>query len=104
TYASNMVFRGTKVLVGHAIYTVQKVGDATENGKVFESTQIDNSTKTPLNEQLFKLSAFITKMSYIIALIIIASRCIRFFVDAGDNWTMIEFVTYFLRSLMLSVT
>ncbi|MFC4666152.1 calcium-translocating P-type ATPase, PMCA-type [Falsiporphyromonas endometrii] len=104
TYASNMVFRGTKVLVGHAIYTVQTVGDATENGKVFESTQIDNSTKTPLNEQLFKLSAFITKMSYIIALIIIASRCIRFFTDAGDNWTLIEFVTYFLRSLMLSVT
>ncbi len=45
--------RGTKVMEGHGVMRVfSKCGDATEMGKVFEEAQIDDSVKTPLNEQL----------------------------------------------------
>ena len=38
------------------------VGDKTENGKVFEAAQIDDSVRTPLNEQLDGLADLITKL------------------------------------------
>ena len=64
TFPSNYVLRGTKVMEGHAIFQVSKVGDKTENGKVFEEAQIDDSVKTPLNEQLDGLSVLIANLSY----------------------------------------
>lgn len=79
TYPSNHVLRGTKVMEGHAIFEVLKVGDATENGKVFEEAQIDDSVKTPLNEQLDGLSDLITKLSYGFAAAIIVGRLVHYF-------------------------
>ena len=67
TYPTNYVCRGTSVADGHGIFEVKKVGDATEYGKVFEGVQIDDSVKTPLNEQLDRLADLITKVSYGIA-------------------------------------
>lgn len=67
TYPSNHVMRGTKVMEGHGVMRVLKVGDATEMGKVFEEAQIDDSVKTPLNEQLDGLADWITNVSYIFA-------------------------------------
>ena len=32
TYPSNYVLRGTRVMEGHGVYRVDKVGDSTENG------------------------------------------------------------------------
>ena len=52
TFPTNQVLRGTKVMEGHGTFRVQAVGDATENGKVYEAARIDDSVKTPLNEQL----------------------------------------------------
>ena len=63
TYPTNYVCRGTSVADGHGIFEVKKVGDATEYGKVFEGVQIDDSVKTPLNEQLDNLAELITKVS-----------------------------------------
>ena len=79
TYASNMVLRGTKVMEGHGIFEVTSVGDATENGKVFEEAQIDDSVKTPLNEQLDGLGDLITKLSYGFAALIIVGRLVHYF-------------------------
>ncbi len=39
--------RGTKVMEGHGVARVFAVGDKTENGKVFQAAQIDDSIKTP---------------------------------------------------------
>lgn len=39
----------------------QAVGDATENGKVYEAARIDDSVKTPLNEQLDRLGLLIAR-------------------------------------------
>ena len=63
TYPSNYICRGTSIVDGHCVFEVKKVGDATEYGKVFEGVQIDNSVKTPLNEQLDNLADLITKIS-----------------------------------------
>ena len=52
TFPSNRVMRGTKVMEGHGVFRAEAVGDRTENGKVFQAAQIDNSIKTPLDEQL----------------------------------------------------
>ena len=84
TFPSNHVMRGTKVMEGHGVCRVFAVGDKTENGKVYEAAQIDNSVKTPLNEQLDGLSDLITKLSYIFAGIVIVGRLFVFF-----NWNPI---------------
>ena len=78
TYPSNHVFRGTKVMEGHGTMRVLKVGDATEMGKVFEEAQIDDTIKTPLNEQLDGLADWITKVSYGFAGLIIVGQLIHY--------------------------
>lgn len=84
TYPSNHVMRGTKVMEGHGVMRVLKVGDATEMGKVFVEAQIDDSVKTPLNEQLDGLAAWITNASYVFAGLIIAGQLVHFL--GWGNW------------------
>lgn len=84
TYPSNHVMRGTKVMEGHGVMRVLKVGDATEMGKVFEEDQIDDSVKTPLNEQLDGLADWITNVSYGFAGLIIVGQLIHFL--GWGNW------------------
>lgn len=79
TYPSNRVMRGTKVMEGHGVFRVEAVGDHTENGKVFKEAQIDNSVKTPLNEQLDGLGRLITKCSYVCAALILIGKLLGFF-------------------------
>ena len=78
TYPTNHVMKGTKVMEGHGICRVLAVGDKTEQGKVFEAVQIDDSVKTPLNEQLDGLSDWITKVSYGFAALIVIGRIIMY--------------------------
>lgn len=78
TFPTNHLLRGTKVLEGHGIARVYAVGDATENGKVYEAVQIDKSVKTPLNEQLDGLGTLITNLSYVIAAVIIVAKLVVF--------------------------
>ncbi len=84
TYPSNHVMRGTKVMEGHGVMRVLKVGDSTEMGKVFEEAQIDDSVKTPLNEQLDGLADWITNVSYGFAGLIIVGQLIHFL--GWGNW------------------
>lgn len=95
TYPSNHVMRGTKVLEGHGIIKVFAVGDHTENGKVFEEAQIDDSVKTPLNEQLDGLGDLITNVSYIFAAIIIVGKLMLYFNWAPLSWTLLVPVSAF---------
>ena len=96
TYPSNHVLRGTKVMEGHGMMRVHKVGDATEMGKVFVEAQIDDSVKTPLNEQLDKLGGMITNGSYLFAGLIIIGQLIHF-LGWGEwqAWTLILPVAIF---------
>lgn len=102
TFPSNKVFRATKVMEGHGVMRVLAVGDDTENGKIFKSTRIDDSVKTPLNEQLEGLGNLISKISYGLAAAIVIGRIIIYFMDGGFEW--IGFIAYLLQTLMLAVT
>lgn len=103
TFPSNMVLRGTKVVEGHGIMEVTAVGDATECGKVFVASRIDNSVKTPLNEQLDRLGKFIAAMSYVIGALVLVGRLTVYLTANGgvENW--MDFGLYMLQSLMLAV-
>ncbi len=103
TFPSNYAMRGTKIMEGHGIMRVSAVGDATENGKVFEAAQIDDSVKTPLNEQLDRLSKLISKISYGFAAAIIVCRMSMFFMTSQDlSW--LQTMAFFLQSAMIAVT
>lgn len=102
TFPTNYVMRGTKVMEGHGVFEVLTVGDATENGKVFEASQIDDSVKTPLNEQLDGLGKLLTKISYTIAILVLISR-VGLFLMKG-SFELMPFIAYFLDSLMVAVT
>ncbi|MBR5687048.1 MAG: calcium-translocating P-type ATPase, PMCA-type [Prevotella sp.] len=107
TYPSNHVMRGTKVMEGHGVCEVFAVGDATENGKVFQAAQIDNSVKTPLNEQLDRLAKLITGCSYAVGGFFILCRIVMYAARSGWDWSAIlniDFITYILETVMLAVT
>ncbi len=103
TFPSNKVYKGSNVLEGEAVCEVFAVGDATEAGKVFEASRIDNSIRTPLNEQLDKLGSLISKISYAIAILIVVGKCALYF-TSGREFEIMKFMAYMLESLMVAVT
>ena len=102
TFPSNHAMRGTKIMEGHGVMRVIAVGDKTENGKVFEATRIDDGVKTPLTEQFEGLGKLISKVSYIVAGMVIVGRIYMYFVDMpAFEW--ISFIAYLLQSFMIAV-
>lgn len=67
TYPSNSVMRGTTVTDGHGVMYVERVGDATEIGKVARQATEQSQEQTPLNLQLTKLANLIGKVGFTIA-------------------------------------
>lgn len=105
TFASNHVMKGTKVMEGHGIMRVTAIGDATEQGKVFEAVQIENSVRTPLDEQLDRLGKWVAKMSYVVGVGIIVGRIlIYFFSPSYQGFDLMPFIAYVLQTLMIAVT
>lgn len=109
TFPSNHAMRGTKVMEGNGVMRVFAVGDNTENGKVFVAAQIDDSVKTPLNEQLERLGKLISQVSYAIAALIVVGRIIVYLTQNADTLTPIAehltpFLAYLLQSVMIAVT
>lgn len=102
TFPTNQVLRGTKVMEGHGVFEVHAVGDRTENGKVYEAARIDDTVKTPLNEQLDRLGTLIARMSYGVAFLVIVGRVLMFFVHNDFAW--VPFISYVLQTIMIAVT
>ncbi|MBR2200286.1 MAG: hypothetical protein IJ894_06010, partial [Bacteroidales bacterium] len=63
TYPSDRIMKGTTIIEGYCTAEVEKVGDKTESGKVFEAAQVDEGDPTPLSEKLDDLADKITKTS-----------------------------------------
>lgn len=103
TYPTNSVLRSTKVMEGHGLFQVQKVGAKTEFGKIYEEAQIDDSVKTPLNEQLDGLGDWITFVSYVLAALVVVGHIIWWFVSE-TTWDTGAFFAYVLQKLMVAVT
>ena len=105
TYPSNYVCRGCTVIDGNGIFFAERVGDATEWGKVYRGAQIDNKIKTPLNEQLDKLGHAITVTSYVIAGMIIGFRLLMYLVvDKSTPFEWMDFIRYLLNTFMIAIT
>ena len=105
TFPSNTVLRGTKLLEGHGVMRVTAVGDATENGRLFTEVQIDDSVRTPLNEQLDRLGALIARLSYAVAALVVVARIALWFItEDTSDFQFVTFLAYLLQSLMLAVT
>lgn len=103
TFPSDHVMRGTRVMEGHGIAEVYAVGDATENGKVYEAAHIDDGVKTPLTEQLERLGNLVTKGSYIIGTAVIIGRITMYLLQA-EAFEWLPFIAHILQSLMIAVT
>ncbi len=67
TYPSNRLLRGTLVVDGHAGYIIDKVGDATEIGKVARQSTEESVEPTPLNLQLERLAKLIGNVGFTVA-------------------------------------
>lgn len=104
TYPSDRIMKGTTVIDGHGIMEVFAVGDATEYGKVYEGSQIENKVKTPLNKQLDTLGKWISIASYTIASIIIVARLGIYLHSATGPFDWIAFGSYFLNTCMIAIT
>ncbi len=102
TFPSDHAMRGTKIMEGHGLMKVTAVGDRTENGKVFVAAQIDNSVRTPLDEQLDRLGKLVTLASYAIAALIVVTRVVMYFINIPFDW--LSFLAYLLQTFMIAVT
>ncbi len=104
TFASDVVLRGTKVMQGHGVARVESVGDNTENGKVFQAVKIDDSVRTPLNEQLDRLGNLVAKGSYLIAALVVVGRILMYLIELEGPIVIVDFIAYVLQTIMLAVT
>ena len=105
TYPSDYICRGTTILDGHCTFRVEKVGDATEYGRVFEGARPDNSVQTPLNRQLDHLASLITNVSYSIAALVLIGSIIMYAANGGFfpfDWAYA--LSFFLNKIMIAVT
>ena len=105
TYPSDRIMKGTTIIEGYCTAEVEKVGDKTESGKVFEAAQVDEGDPTPLSEKLDDLADKITKTSYIFAGLILVGRIITYFLlREGNSFEWLDFVSYMLNTVMIAVT
>ncbi|MDR1201459.1 MAG: calcium-translocating P-type ATPase, PMCA-type [Tannerellaceae bacterium] len=103
TYPSNVVMRGTTVVDGHGIFEVEKTGDATGYGKVYEGSRIDNNVETPLQIQLKGLASVISKAGYAIAGLTFAALFIKLFLSSSGI-PFFDLASDILNIFMIAVT
>ena len=105
TYPSNVVMRGTTVVDGHGVMEVEKVGDETGYGKVYEGSQIESGIDTPLQIQLKGLAAVISKAGYTIAGVTFVALTLKFLLSDGFAETpVMDIVSHILNYFMVAVT
>ena len=109
TYPSNHILKGTTLLEGYCTAKVLRVGDATESGKVFEAAQVEEGSPTPLSRKLDTLAILVTRVSYMVALLIIIGRMFMYATSSdtpslGDADGWLSLLSYFLQTIMVAVT
>lgn len=107
TYPSNKIMRGTTIVNGHCIVRIEKVGDATEFGKVAEKSTEINHDKTPLSKQLEGLAHFISIVGFIVAGVTFAGLLLKDIIGGiitTDNVLTLETAGRILQYFMVAVT
>ena len=104
TFPANMLLRGSTVIEGFCICRAIAVGMDSEEGKGAKLMQEEEEVETPLSRQLNQLGSIITKVSYIVAGLIILGRTFLFLTQMPESFNFIDILEYFLHSVMLAVT
>lgn len=105
TYPTDYICRGTTILDGHCLYQIDRVGDATEYGRVFEGAQLEADVETPLSRQLDGLAGMITRVSYAIAALVLLGSVGLYALEGGfDAFDWPHALGYFLQKVMIAVT
>lgn len=110
TYPSDEVMRGTTITDGHGIMRVDRVGDATEIGKVARQATEQSQEQTPLNIQLSRLASLIGKAGFTIAIltfVIFTSKDLYEYlsVTAVNDWHQwLDIARIVLKYFMMAVT
>ena len=106
-YDADFLLRGSIVLEGFCMYRVTAVGPDTEEGRGALKIMEDEEVQTPLNRQLDNLGRLITKVSYVLAGLIVVGRLIYYFAFDGNpenNTDLLHAFNYTLKSVMIAVT
>ncbi|MDL2277085.1 calcium-translocating P-type ATPase, PMCA-type [Parabacteroides sp. OttesenSCG-928-G07] len=103
TYPSNVVMRGTTVVDGHGIMRVDKVGDATGYGQVYEGAQIESDVETPLQIQLKGLARVISIAGYTIAGATFVTLLIKLIITS-EGAPLLDMAGDILNIFMIAVT
>ena len=103
TYPSNEVLRGTKVMNGHAVMEVSRIGDDTEYGKLANSASSISSEKTPLNKQLDKLAKLIGVVGSVLALLTFLVLFFKDIANSSFGLSSIQLGSVFIVLLFISI-
>jgi Ca2+-transporting ATPase len=98
TYPSNMVYRGTSVVDGHATVQISAVGDMTEYGQVARESTKMSGEETPLNKQLDGLAKLIGVIGFLLAVLTFLVLFIKG-IHTGD--TQFTFIQKFSTTLVI---
>jgi Ca2+-transporting ATPase len=105
TYPSNCAMRGTKIVDGHAIVEINKVGDNTEYGKVAEKAAEMTGEETPLNKQLDVLAKFIGVVGFALAVFTFLALFIKdfFFGDVHFDLSQLGSIGIVILAAMVAL-
>ena len=75
---------------------------------LIDRMRVRKGSETPLSKKLNGLADWITKASYVLAVLIIVGRIIWYFVSYGTDFSSseywVEFISYVLKTIMIAVT
>ena len=107
TFPSNVLLRSSMVMTGRAEYLVTTVGDETEIGRVARKSTETTTIKTPLNQQLDRLAALISKAGSAVAALAFVSFLVHDIIVYPDVWRNLEWMSMariVLKYFMMAVT
>ena len=106
TYPSNFMLRGSTVIEGSGVMVVEGVGSDTEEGRGVALAEEGSDVKTPLNQQLDQLGGWISRASFVIALLIVVGRMLYFWLSGGfeGEVSWLGVLESVLGSVMIAVT
>lgn len=107
TYPSDMLLRSALVMNGRGVMTVTAVGDATEIGRVAQHSAEKTKIETPLNRQLNRLAALISKVGSAIAVLAFVTFLVHDIISNPAPWRdgdMLAMANTVLKYFMMAVT
>ena len=106
-YPANVVLRSSMVMSGRGLFRVTAVGDHTEIGRVARKATEITSVKTPLNQQLDRLAALISKIGSAVSIAAFFLFLIHDILVNPTVWQQLEWLTMVrevLKYFMMAVT